>query len=456
MDQQNNVVEKERNIKVPVWQNILNWTFRLLVGCLFIYSGFVKGVDPWGTIYKVTEYLTALNLSIPDGIVYAGVFILIGYEFLTGIFILTGSYRKSAPIMAILLMAVMLPLTLWIAVSNPVSDCGCFGDALKISNWATFWKNVLLTLAIIWLIKFNKRSGSLITPALQWLGFVVSGAYIMFIGLVGYISQPLIDFRSYPVGSELAGSDVDINSDGDSQFLFRYKKGDQIKEFTENDELPDEEDGWSFVERVMINDSSVDSSKSKSEKTADSDFAIYDTASNEDITKNVLNSGEDYLIAVMPEMEKVSASSAWMLNTLAQWGNQNNVELIAVIAGSDKALEKWEDLAMPDYAIYRSDDTMIKEVARGNPGIIYVEKGIIKWKNSLRALPIDETVDENLKQDYRLAVYEPRDVLNKSTGCYIAVLFVLMALSLTTKFKRRNLKHIHSSKTYPKMCKKQE
>ena len=125
-------------------------------------------------------------------------------------------------------MLFMLPLSLWIAMDNPVPDCGCFGDALIISNWATFWKNVALTAGTVWLSIFNRRISWLVTPALQWIAFVATAAFVTIVSLLGYEYQPLIDFRAYPVGELL----VEAESDSDAEYTFVYEKDGVRKEFS--------------------------------------------------------------------------------------------------------------------------------------------------------------------------------------------------------------------------------
>lgn len=110
-------------------------------------------------------------------------------------------------------MAFMLPLTLWIAVSNPVADCGCFGDAFLLSNWATFWKNVGLSVGLIWLWRYNRKIICLITPALQWICIVGSCIFIVTIELFGYMVQPLIDFRPYKIGERIVDSEESFEED---------------------------------------------------------------------------------------------------------------------------------------------------------------------------------------------------------------------------------------------------
>ena len=183
--------------------SIVTWIFRIIVGCVFIISGFVKAIDPWGSLYKFEEYIAALGVPMLHTLLLTGVFGLCALEFLIGIFTIAGCYRKSCPVVALIFMCIMLPLTLWIAICNPVSDCGCFGDYIILSNWATFWKNVIIILMVIWLVKFNRFFTAIISPAFQWMAFVISLVFIITISIHGYIDQPFLDFRPYKAGKEI-------------------------------------------------------------------------------------------------------------------------------------------------------------------------------------------------------------------------------------------------------------
>ena len=128
---------------------------RIVLAVTLIFSGFVKAVDPMGTQYKIDDYLTALHLSeyFPSIMSLALSVLLSALEFLLGICLLLAIRRRSASVLTLILMLVMTPLTLWLALTNPISDCGCFGDAIVLTNWQTFGKNAILLLAafIVWL-----------------------------------------------------------------------------------------------------------------------------------------------------------------------------------------------------------------------------------------------------------------------------------------------------------------
>ncbi len=171
-------------------------------------------------IYKVEDYLAVMGLSVWPNLVTVGVFFLCAIEFFIGVCLALGCFRRGSAIFSLALMCVMLPLTLWIAVFNPVADCGCFGDAYIISNWATFWKNVVLFAFTLWLVRYNRYCACIITPAIQWIAFIVTALFICLIEFAGYLYQPLIDFRPFKAGSTL----VEHTDNFEPEYVFTYAK----------------------------------------------------------------------------------------------------------------------------------------------------------------------------------------------------------------------------------------
>lgn len=404
------------------------WTARLLVGCVFVFSGFVKAIDPFGSIYKAEAYLSALSLEIWPNLILLGVFSLCAFEFLVGVFILFGCFRKSIIIIAALIMAFMLPITLWLAMDNPIDDCGCFGDAIKISNWTSFWKNIILCAAIVWLYFYNKRCHWLVTPALQWIAFVVTGLFILTIELFGYIGQPLIDFRQYKIGQKL--SDIDEDVYDIPEFVFIYEKNGYKKSFNADDSLPDENDGWKFIERKEMA-----STHSNPTLKASNNIRIWDKTGNEDITAQAIVTDGKELLIMMPNLKEVSPATTWKLNSLYEWSVKNNVTMAAVVAGTTHDIEEWEDLSMASYPIYTADDTQLKEVVRGNPGVVYLVNGIIKWKSSLTAINIDDFLSPDTSSDAMSFGTDNLRILRNSIYIYLAVMAVLIFLSFTPVIK---------------------
>lgn len=421
------------------WRLWITWLCRIAFGATFTVSGFVKAVDPWGSIYKFEEYLAAMGLHLLPNLIIIGVFALCTLEFMIGIFIVLGCYRKSTPVLALMFMSVMLPVTLWIAISNPVADCGCFGDFWIISNYATFFKNVILSAMAIWLVIYNKKSTALITPAIQWTAVVASIFYINIIGLYGFIRQPLIDFRPYPNGGTLIDQDIDDDESTDFQFI--YKKNGETRTFGINDVLPSEDEGWEFVERREI--FKENSSLQKSKKT----FRIFDIEGNDDLTIDVISEESDMIILLIPDLYDVSPKTTWKINALYKASTAQNIDFIAVVAAHSDDINEWIDLSMPEYDIYSADDTAIKEIARGNPAVIYLKDGIIQWKSTLDAIDSGQITLKNSKFDPQLLAHDDEATLKNCTLIYISILVLLLALSLLpriafvkTHFKRNKKK----------------
>ena len=177
---------------------------KLLVGVTFVFSGFVKAIDPLGTTYKIQDYLEVMHLSWFSELALVASFALITAEFLAGMLLITNVNFKLGLWLSSLLMIAMTPLTLWIAIKNPVTDCGCFGDAIILSNWATFWKNIVLDALIITLWLLQKRLyRSWLTPFPSWALTITFSLITIGVGIHSLNNLPFIDFRPYKIGNDI-------------------------------------------------------------------------------------------------------------------------------------------------------------------------------------------------------------------------------------------------------------
>lgn len=422
----------------------LTWIMRFLVGGLFLFSGITKGIDPWGTVYKFNEYFGAWGYEVADALNVTGVFLLCLAEFLTGFCLLTGSLRRTAPVVAMVIMAFMLPLTLWLAVKNPVSDCGCFGDALKLTNWQTFYKNIVITAGSIWLLLYNRRCICLVNPYLQWIAILVSGAYLLSVAWLGYYYQPLVDFRPYKIGTSLVDTDTgeDSGYDEDEYLRFVYEKDGVRKEFGVDDELPDEEDGWNFVERYY------DIPESEEVKIPQPDLSakpakglrFFSEDGNEDLTDETIGDGRQ-LILMIPDLSEVSAAKTWKINSFYDWCKANDIEMLATVGGNPYQIALWKDISLAEYPIYTSDDTAIEEAVRGNPGIVYIEDGTIKWKSSLKAIDIDDFKNDAISNDPMAFAHDNGRILTNLTWVYLAIVAILIFLSFSPTLLMKIMRH---------------
>ncbi|MDE6296596.1 MAG: DoxX family protein [Muribaculaceae bacterium] len=429
----NSASEKRKLINPDsLWVRIVTWIVRELTGVVFIFSGFTKAVDPWGTLYKIQDYLGVMGLDIWPSLVKVGAFLLCAVEFIIGIMLCFGSFRRTAAWGATAIMCFMLPLTLWIALYNPVPDCGCFGDALIISNWATFGKNVALMIGVIWLSIFNRHAGWLITPALQWIGLLATSVFCIAIEAAGYFYQPLLDFRPYPIGTSIS----ETSSEEEPEYKFIYEKDGFRKEFSETDELPDEADGWKFIDRISVGDSDIDSRITvRSEK----DLRLWDTEAEEDVTEDVLPSEGRQILLVMPDLDKVSIASTWKINSLYDWAIKNDIEMIAAASSTKEGLETWKDLSIPEYPVYTAEDTVLKELVRGNPAVVYIENGEIMWKSTLRAINTDDFMAPETATNPMAFSHNDRAVLINTSALYASVMACLVTFSFLFRVRLQSM-----------------
>ncbi len=427
-------------VKGEKWCQLLTVLMRLTVGGVFIFSGFTKGIDPWGTFYKVNDYLTALGLDQWDGTALFIAVALAALEFMLGVAIAVGAYRRSSLWIALLLMLVMTPLTLWLAVTGAVPDCGCFGDAWHLSNWATFGKNVLLLLGIIYLMMFNLSLRGVYGPAVQWMVMAASFALIMAIAYYGYFTQPLIDYRPYPIGTRLVSDSVEDNGDeGESEddFIFIYAKDGEEHEFS-IDSLPNEDEGWEYVTRyharrphgkVIVQNGQGDNS-----------IAIMDENGN-DVTIDVLADSRRALLLLFPDLTQVGVVNSFALNELNDAALVAEANVIGLTPATPAQVEQWKDRSMASYPIYYMDDSELKMVARGNPAVVYLEDGAIKWKRTLSSL---DDVEQPIELSEMGKDYDADSILASLTSVYIVVLLVILAINRTHllvryfMIKRRN------------------
>lgn len=420
--------------RFPALVTTVTWVMRVVVGGLFLFSGFTKGVDLWGTVFKFREYFSVWGYEVWDALNLAGVTGLCVVEFLTGFFLLFGCMRRATPVIALVIMAFMLPLTLWLAVSNPISDCGCFGDAIKLTNWQTFYKNIIITAGAVWLLIYNRRAICLINPYLQWIAALAGGGFLLIVAWIGYFYQPLIDFRPYKTGTEIIDFDENVGEADEADALrFVYEKDGLRKEFTIDDELPDEEEGWTFVERYYAEpDGEVVVAQPDFAVKAAKNLRLYTEDGHEDVTEDVLGNGRQ-LILMIPVLSEVTAAKTWKINSFYEWCRENDIEMLAAVGGNPYEIRRWKDISLAEYPIYTSDDTAIEEVVRGNPGIVYLEDGIIKWKSSLKAINIDDFQKEDISNNPMSFARDDRRILATLIWIFAGVTLLLVFLSFSPK-----------------------
>lgn len=407
-------INEKRKALLIQWLVFLS---RLIVGGTFVFSGFVKAVDPYGTAYKFEDYFAAFHLEFLSSFTLLFSVALSVVEFLLGVHLLFGSYRKSTPRLIFLLLCVMTPLTLYLAIANPISDCGCFGDAVHLSNWATFFKNLVLLGITVFLVYDNTRLRALYNREVQWLTGLYSLVFVLFFAYIGINYQPYLDFRPYKIGVNIP--DALAASEPQREFVFIYEKEGQQQEFS-LDSLPSEEEGWSFVDRY---EKSVETPR-PDEPVID-EFTIYRGAT--DITEEIIYDENYHILLLSPDLEKADDSEVDRINELYDYCVERGYAFACVTASSPRGIVTWLENTGAEYPFYFMDRTTIRTIARGNPCVLLLKGGTILRKTAPSQLPDETQLTQPLDQlDYgQPEVYRPRHRLG-----FIAMLYVIPMLFL--------------------------
>lgn len=349
---------------------------RLIIGVLFIFSGTVKAIDPLGSAYKFHDYFMALNLGFLDSLSLPLGILLCMAEFIAGFSVLTGIRHKEGIWLSLLLMSVFTPLTLYLAISNPVTDCGCFGEAIHLTNWQTFAKNVFLIIpAIILFIERNKISPSY-KPLKEWIITIV--ASIIFIGfsVSNLFLLPAIDFMPYKTGVRIA--DKMIIPEGAAPDLyettFLYRKDGVTKEFTLND-YPANDSSWIFVDqktRLL----------KKGYQPPIHDFNITSPDGN-NVTDRIVNGKGRSILMIVRKMGEIKPARMEEGIEAGKVFISNGMDFY-LVSSSPSAIAEKHSGGLP---VYSADETTLKTIVRSDPGYVLVDNGVIKGKWSWATFP---------------------------------------------------------------------
>jgi hypothetical protein len=351
---------------------------RWIVGVLFTFSGFVKGIDPIGFQYKLNDYLEALHIQALGFLSFPGALFLPFAEFAIGITLLSGVLIRLSTKLTFLFMLFFTPLTLYIALKNPVTDCGCFGDALVITNWQTFYKNIVL-IVLSALLLFNRRN----------LQFIVKDKYRK-IGfaclLLGYLSvvywsynhEPILDFRPYKVGVNITegmktpdGSATDVYK---NYYHYRNLRSNEIRQFSDSDFPWQDTINWKFesMDPPLL--------LKKGYQPPIHDFSIQ-TIEKENVTDYYLSDSLFSFFVIAYDLEKSSNKKQKELNLLADWAKSKGYHFIGLTSTTGTQLSRYLLQQRPSYEMMLTDQIPLKTIIRSNPGLILLRKGTIirKW-----------------------------------------------------------------------------
>ncbi len=359
---------------------------RIIFGLVFLFSGFVKAVDPLGTAYKISDYLEAFSLTSLDFLAFPASLLLIATEFTIGFNILFNIHLKASTWAASLFMLVMTPVTLYLAISNPISDCGCFGDAIVMTNWQTFYKNVVLciVLAIIALLQNQTRpwlsnfGASIVTLIPILISFGIS--------IYCYNLLPIIDFRPYKIGNNIIeGMQIPEDAPLDKyETTFFYEKDGVEKAFT-LDNYPAEDSTWTFVrqESKLIEQGYVPPIH---------DFSII--TEDGDITDLVLEDAGYTLLVISHKVEKASTKNIKCVKSTIENAKKAGAKVIWLTSSYSDDIEEFKSEYEINDTFGATDDITLKTIVRSNPGLVLIKDATVieKWHHN--SLPTKEKLNQ--------------------------------------------------------------
>lgn len=373
---------------MKVWANVC----RFLLAAAFIFSGFVKAVDPLGSQYKIQDYLAAFGMAswFPAFLPLLGGIILSAIEFATGVFLLFGIRKNFSTTMALIFMLFMTPLTLYLAIFNPVSDCGCFGDAWVLTNWETFGKNVILLIAAISVFKWKKTLIRFITLKMEWLVSLYTVLFVFALSFYCLDRLPVLDFRPYKIGNNiLDGMSIPEGAKPSVyESIFILEKNGQKKEFTlEN--YPDST--WKFIDtRTTL--------KEKGYEPPIHDFSMVELSTGNDITQDVLTDMGYTFLLVAHRIEEADDSNIDLINEIYDYAVEHKYGFYCLTSSPEELIELWKDKTGAEYPFCQMDDITLKTIIRSNPGLMLIKNGKILNKWSDEELPDEYVLTDKLEK----------------------------------------------------------
>lgn len=345
---------------------------RIFVGVLFIISGFIKLNDPLGFSYKLQEYFSPDVLNLPFLEPYAlGISVLVVvFEVVLGAFLLIG-YKPKFTVWSLLLMILFFTfLTFYSAYFDKVKDCGCFGDALKLTPWESFTKDVVLLVFILILFAGLKYIqpvfGKMQTTSLALLSFIVS----LWFGYHVLEHLPSIDFRAYKIGSNVSEG-MSIPEDAPKpvlEYSWKFNINGEDKIIVTDGSYPTVEGDFISVETEVLQEGYTPPVV---------DFSI--ETDDEDMTA-VFLSEENLIVVVSYSLEKIERGGALKLKALQDQAIKKGYKIIGLTASGDDTKQRIKDAYNINFEWYLCDEKALKTVVRSNPGVLELDNGTIKQK----------------------------------------------------------------------------
>ena len=376
---------KGMRVLIPILQ--------VLLALLFIVSGLSKCIDPAGTALKFSEYFLYFGFDFAVDLSMGLAWVMSILEFMIGIDLLMGSARIRTLVLASMLMLVFTPLTLWLALTDAIQDCGCFGDAIRLSNWGTFQKNVLIDCVLVLLWWRRRHLYQLAGRTVRALyGYWAFGIAVWLCWL-GTWSEPWIDFRPFHPGVSVREAVSHVgNGAGEVTYSCVYERYGERREF-DLDSLPDEAEGWEFVETIehvaaaapQAEAAGADANREISGSGIPIDFYAK-TLDGELITDELLADTSYTFLLLSPSLDAASEHDLDKIEALYEYAIDQEYHFYCLTSRDMSQVDRWRERTGAEYQILTTDAQIVETITRANPGILLLHDGVICWKSRLTKL----------------------------------------------------------------------
>lgn len=359
---------------------------RWITGLVFIFSGIVKGVDPLGTAYKLQDYFAAYNMEWADGLSLFLSISLCSLEFVVGTALIFNLWPKLTTRLLAVIMVFFTLLTFYDAIFAPVPDCGCFGDAIKLSNWQTFYKNLVLMIFVVLLLRqqYPRMKISQVKRHLLVL-LIVAIAFVSF-SWYNYQHLPMMDFRPWKIGNDMLG---DQNAETKVFLTYRHKLSGEIKEYV-SPNYPWNDSvwlaNWEFVDQKFVSDAPLVAHNLRAEDMAGNDFT------------SALLGGNNMFLLISYDLHDISGGSLRHLQEFTKLLEKNKLEAAVITASLADDAEQFLLKNHLNLSVYFADETVLKTMIRSNPGLVLMHNGLVKGKWHHNDFPDEAALNILLQQ----------------------------------------------------------
>lgn len=349
---------------------LLRNSFRIFVGLVFVFSSFVKGVDPLGTAFRIEDYFIAFG--IPWAVQFSlglSVFLCM-LEFVTGISLLFNLWIRKTAWLLLLMMTYFTVLTFIDAMWNLVPDCGCFGDAVKLTNLQTFIKNVILMLFVIPVFVWKKKYRSLLSRRTDIVILLLASGCFLWMSVYSVRHLPLIDFMAWKKGNQ-----VNETEKHDVKFyvIYKNKKTGEKKEYLASN--------YPWNDSVWMSQWVFDSQRVEDLNPGKMPGLLAEDMEGNDVTSSILGYPDYHFILVAYHLDGTEKSAFLKILPFYKNASAAGIPFVCITTGTPAGIRQFRLENGTAFDFYNADDVILKTMVRSNPGLILLKNGVVidKW-----------------------------------------------------------------------------